>query len=131
MAASIFHGFRGKIEWATVAISDKITAWSINATVDVHDVTGMEATNVSRQKLLGLTDWTATVEGPGDSTGPHIVEGAAGQLEMWISQTAADGILYGAAILSSYTFTQDGSDAGRVVYNFQGNGVLNYVVAAP
>ena len=131
MAAAVFHGFRGNVEWGDASLSMKITSWTINATADIHGVTGMEATNVSRQKLLGLVDWTATVEGAALAAGPEIAEGAEAALEMWLTRTFTDGILYGNAILMSYTVTQDQSDAGRITLNFQGSGALDHIVTDP
>ena len=131
MAAAIFHGFRGNVEWGDASLGMKITSWTINTTADIHDVTGMESAKVSREKYLGLVDWTATVEGAALAAGPEIAEGAEAALEMWLTRTATDGILYGNAILMSYTVTQDSSDAGRIVLNFQGSGALDYATGDP
>ena len=127
--AAIITGKIGLVNWSTTDLAELITSWSANVTVDIHDSTGMTATTVSKLKTAGLKDWTATVTCGALEAGPTMAAGAGATLILGLTQTVSDGKLSGAAILLSYSVSQDPGDIGRITYNFQGNGTLAWAVA--
>ena len=129
MAATVIHGKLGKVEWSAGAFADTVGEWTVTMTADISDVTQMHATNTSRGKLGGLLDWTATVEGNADDSGTAIADGTSAVLELFLTQTTSDGELTGTAIMMGVSQTQQQADAGKITYNFQGNGALTWAVA--
>ncbi len=150
---SLFHGKGGKVVWnaenggADVDILNVLT-WNFDAVGDVAEVTSMS--NAAWKNFLGgFTTWTVTVDcnsenaapdvpyEAGDSETPGGTQGLGGTwedsnadpqlkvfLELWFTQTATDGLVYGPAIATGISHTTDANDAVKVTYTFQGNGEI-------
>jgi hypothetical protein len=128
MAATSVHGKGAKITWPNGgAFGDPLSKWSANISYD-FDAVPLAGTAVAMSKVAGLKDWTATVEGAADDTGPALVEGTGATLTLNLTQTAGDGYLTGPAICSGVGVVQDPGGAGKITYNFQGNGEITWAI---
>lgn len=130
MAATIIHGYKGYVHWSAAQVTDVLTNWDLTIIADIADSTGLSGSNAAKSKTPGLFDWTATVEGAADDSGPHIAEGAEAVLKLGLTNTAADGHFDGTAILVGYSVSQSQGDVGRITYTFQGSGTLAWSVSA-
>ena len=133
MAASTFHGKAGLVYWNGTEVAD-ITDWSATVTVDIADNTVMSNANTSRTYTAGFKDWSASINWVGDSEiGIPVTEGAEYDLELWLTNTAGDGILHGTAICTGSGSSLSSTDVGKGSTNFVGNDAdgLQWAVTDP
>jgi predicted secreted protein len=100
-----------------------VVSWSLNWKAETYDVTDFaDGANDERKKIVGLKDWTATVEAKFDSANTATI-GAEGQLTLDV-----DGTLdySGSAIIANITTNTPVSGEVTQTYSFEGNGTLSY-----
>ena len=145
---AMFHGKAGKVVWAgEEGASDvdvqHVKAWTADASCDIADTTVMGSSEW-KTYLAGWKDWTATVECNADSAGNDMGydsnlglgdDADAGsddiQLELWFTQAEGGGLIYGPAVLSSISNSQDAEGIATVTYTFQGKGAPTFTTTEP
>jgi len=149
------HGMNGKVVWnaehgnTTDVDITHVVSWSIDATVDVADASDMGSTGNWREYMAGLASWTGTIECNFDSGGFDIpisdtdpVEGLGRDhdattatqklfIELWFTQSATEGIIYGPAICTGISPSVGIDDIVKVTYAIQSNGETAFVTAEP
>lgn len=155
---SMFTGKRGKVIFSaseddTTALN--VTDWSMDATCDVEDATVM-GTDTYKSYLATWNDWTATVQCRLDSGGPQFDFNGTGyrdgglggvyedeldsltnddsekvQLELWFTQDASDGVIYGPATCTGMSVSVEHSGIPTISYTFQGNGSPEFTTSEP
>lgn len=141
-----FHGKTGRVYWDVMGTEiTEATNWTLTATADVAEITAMQDT--WKTYLGGFTDWTATVTGRADETGPEVgYTGESGlgyspdyagasdnkaKLDLYFKSDTGDfDYVYGDAICVGIAHTVDSNDVGMVTYTFQGSGALTAASAA-
>lgn len=152
---SMFHGKNGKVVWnAEDGASDvdiqHVLSWNFDAVSEVAETTAM--TDTWKTFVGGFKSWTATVECNADDAGPDVSlstnetttsnqeqglgatwddTNASPQtkvfLELWFTTAATNGIIYGPAICTGISHSQDKDDIAKATYTFQGNGQCLFV----
>jgi len=144
-------GNAGKVVWnaedgvADVDVSN-VVSWSLDAIYGTSETTAMNG--LWRTYLGGFIGWTVTVECRADDGGPEVpyadatnVEGLGSNvetgttqkvfIELWFTQAAAGGLLYGPCICTGISHAQGHEDTAMVTYTFQSNGQLLFKSAEP
>ena len=115
-----FHGKDGSVTWTSgdVAI---VTSWSLDATADTDDTSGMG--DDWKSYLAGLKDWTATVEVT--ISDPATVLGGLGEAPASLTlDMDGTNTISGDAICTGISPSQDTGSQGTVSLSFQGSGQL-------
>lgn len=134
---ALMHGKTGRIEWDASAArqqQEHAQSWSVDATHDVAEITSMGDT--WKTYLGGFRDWTATIEclldsagtdislDPGDPNGFADTEAYLELYFVYDTGTPSYKGLYGQAICTGVSVTNDENDIAKVSYTFQGVSVL-------
>ena len=133
-----FHGKLGNIFWDQTGVDTNIDNgqnWTLNATADIAESTGFQATWKSYKG--GFLDWTATVETTLDTAGLDVPlatgsqealgEDTPAELELYLRADTVNNVwqgFYGKAICVGVDPVLDANDIAKVTYSFQGTGEL-------
>ena len=120
-----FHGKAGSVTFDSTGTADVIN-WTLNVTSDVAETTSM--TDTYKSYLAGFKDWTATVEAllPTGGSEPTIAD--IGSTVKTLVLDTATGTAYTAttaALIVSFSITQDMNDIVKITYEFQGSGTIS------
>ncbi len=115
------HGKAGSVTFPSDGKFEEVTSWTIDATADVAEATGMDATVFWKTYLAGFTDWTASVETNWSSSGLAALGDTATLTLTLVSGTTISG----NAICTGYGETTDMNDVIKQRYTFQGSGALS------
>ncbi len=127
-----FHGKLGSVTFDT-SLDEAIlsvTNWEITAIARVAETTAMAAS--SKTYVGGFLGWTATVECNADDAGldpdlaTDLTDGDGANLILHGSTAGASLAkkYSGTAIVIDIGFTTDRNDVAKLIYSFQGSGVL-------
>lgn len=125
MASVILTGKGGDVVWADdTKVQDGVTAWALEATVNVVDVTSIDdnaagADQGWRKFIAGRIDWTATVDTLNTANDITALSGTAAQLELKDGSAAGvTDMTLANAICTGLAITNDQTDAVRATYEF-------------
>ena len=126
MAITISEGMGGSVTWDgdTQAY---VTAWTINATVEIVDATTMASTDDWAETLAGVQDWTATVDIVVDSAALLIgIDAALGQMLASAALVLNDGVrtITGTGLVTNISITVPATDKVVTTYTVAGNSAL-------
>ena len=134
-----FHGKFANVIWdgdgAREVTLTLIQSWSASITKDVAKITSMQDTWDTF--LSGTIDWTASVECLLNTTGSLIPtvdtddteaeaigENTPVKLELYLHYATSDYVaIYGSAICTGYSVSQDKDGVSMISYSFQGTGL--------
>ena len=121
-------GYGGSVTFTdVVGPSSAVCAngWSLDVSVDTHDVTDFCSTSAYRDFIVGLKGWTASVDTKIDGDNPVIIVdiGSSADLKLYIDSTH---YYSGNAFLNSFSpsVTVDAEETQTL--GFQGTGELTY-----
>ena len=117
-----FHGKEGDVTWAGTGDETIVTSWSLDATADTAEVSGMG--DDWKSYIAGLKDWTATVEVNNDAALFALGGLGAAAASLTLTMEGANTIS-GDAILTGISPSQDTGSQGTVSLSFQGTGALS------
>ena len=125
---TVYNGKGGGFAFAgSVVFNEDTNSWEIATSSDVADSTGMGDT--WEERLPGLTDFTASVDGNADSASDYTAAiGSGGAVTASIA--ASGPKLSGGAICTSITETVGIDDIGKVSASFEGNDAAGLILAA-
>ena len=119
-------GYGGSVAFSTI-VSDAACAnsWSLDVSLDTHDVTDFCSTSAWREFISGLKGWTATVDAK--INGTDVIDatdiGTTASLSLYIDSTQ---YYSGSAILNSVSPSVSVDAEETVSLGFQGTGALTF-----
>ena len=125
-------GYGGSVVFSDI-ISDATAmcanSWSLNISLDTHDVTDFCSTDAWRDFIAGLKGWTATVDVKVDGSYPLNATklGTSAQLDLYLVAGGAN--YYGTAILNSFSPSVSVDAEETMTIGFQGTGALTYAAS--
>lgn len=141
---AILHGKAANIYWDSGGTDTNLTQgqnWSVDATHDVAEKTGMQDT--WKTYIGGFRDWTASVTcllplagsdiSVDSGNDPNGMADVKAQLELylvWDTGTPLYKCVYGNAVCNGISFSADKDSIATVAYSFQGSGRLQWDTGA-
>jgi len=123
MALSLFTGKSGKVTSGTEILH--VINWTCNVTRDIEDATAMGSGVAWRSKVMGIMDWTATVECYQKAGSTYHLEPGTAAASLVLNQDATHA-LTGDAICTSATVNNPSDGMCTITYEFQGVGELEW-----
>jgi len=121
-----FHGKSGTVTWDTTETQANVLSWTINATVDMAEITDMGDT--VKTYVAGFKDWTATIEIETDSSG--VLIGTSSILTDFGTAKAlvlndGNSTISGTGYLMGFSINTSLDGIVTHTLNIQGNGALS------